>query len=49
MTIPRTYTDADTRPAERNCLLCSRPFLSAGAHNRVCSICREEHKSWRAA
>src|SRR5690606_25191125 len=34
----------------RSCLCCSRPFTSAGAHNRVCSTCKSsEGSAWAAA
>lgn len=29
------------RPArQRDCLYCAKPFRSAGAHNRLCPVCR---------
>lgn len=27
-------------PRDRPCLCCGRPFLSEGAHNRLCASCR---------
>lgn len=35
----------DTRYSEkmRNCLMCSSPFWSEGAHNRVCDKCKRAH------
>lgn len=29
-----------TRKTQRNCLCCSKSFLSDGPHNRLCSRCR---------
>lgn len=32
--------DAAAPSKERKCLCCNRPFLSQGAHNRLCTPCR---------
>ena len=34
---------AAPRPARRACLACGAPFVSQGAHNRLCDACREDH------
>ena len=43
---PRTTT-GDTRKTHkmRDCLTCSRPFWSEGAHNRICPRCKSDHES----
>lgn len=30
---------------QRACLCCRRPFMSDGAHNRLCSSCRSKDKT----
>lgn len=45
---PRTGRKAieDTRhmAKQRNCLVCSKPFWSQGAHHRVCGRCKKTHE-----
>lgn len=45
--------DLDAHPApaertERNCLTCSRPFISDGPYHRVCDRCKSgrDNKLW---
>lgn len=37
---PRRLRGGANPPKRRYCLTCSHPFLSAGAHHRVCPICQ---------
>lgn len=38
-------TDSRKLKKMRNCLTCSKPFYSDGAHNRICPRCKTDHES----
>lgn len=38
-------TDSRKLTKMRNCLTCTRPFWSEGAHNRICPRCKSDHDS----
>jgi hypothetical protein len=38
--------DDRKRGKMRNCLSCTKPFWSEGAHNRVCSKCKRDDGGW---
>ena len=49
-TLPRGLPGGRNAPKRRSCLLCSHDFLSAGAHHRVCPVCRDRDTSnWEFA
>ena len=37
--------DREARETERPCITCRAPFMSEGAHNRMCPSCRERGPS----
>jgi len=42
-TVPAPTVEPHRRKGrtERACLCCGKPFLSEGAHNRLCDVCRK--------
>lgn len=44
---PRPAQTTDTRKQQRmrDCLTCSKPFWSDGAHNRICPRCKSDQES----